>query len=277
MRCSNCGTKNPKKYKFCKECGEELVAKPAAASPQPTVVVIQEEKRRGVPALIWILAGMILIVLLCGLLVWLDFVDVPDQIRVILPDPIGDLVDAVDDARPPGAPDLPGGVAQDEPDQQWQPPQVSFPGGTSSEACTEDINFSIGGNQFDATVPFSRDAIGRFRSVDPFESDDYDLYLTQGGETQGPIPCATRPYDDWYEIYTEEYIQFDGNEWMTLVFKPRGEDCVVGRQQLSVTCDSGSLYRDGWPYNNGCCTHGCWCEQGGQMGCWQTCAPQCAE
>jgi len=273
MKCSNCGTRNTKKSKHCKECGEELVVAVAAAPAQPAVVIIQEERRRrGVPGLIWILVGMILVVLLCGLLVWLDFVDVPDVIRVRLPGPIGDIVDAVDDARPPGAPvvNVPGGV---------EPPQVVIPVGQTSEACNEDINFSIGGSQFDALVPFSRDANGRFRSFHPFESDEYDLYLTQGGETQGPILCGTRSFDDGrYEIYTEEIIHFDADEWMTLVFKPRGEDCVVGRQQIMRNCQSGSLFREGWPYNNSCCTHGCWCDDGsGNMGCWQDCAPACAE
>jgi len=282
MKCSNCGTKNPKKYKHCKECGEELVAPvKAKASPQPAVVIIQEERRRrGVPGLIWILVGMILVVLLCGLLVWLDFVDIPEAIRVRLPGPIGDIVDAVDDARLPGAPvvNLPGGV---EPpgNQGQQPPQIQP--GPSSDACNEDLNdkLIVLGHQFDVPVPFSRQVIGRFRAWDPLASASYDLYVEQYGETVGPIPCGTRPIgDDKYEIYTQETFRFDADAWVTLSYKPSGENCVVGEQELMLTCQSGSFWHDNWSSGNGCCTHGCWCDDGsGNMGCWQDCAPACAE
>jgi hypothetical protein len=291
MKCWNCGTKNPKRFKFCKECGEELKPSVAPAPQAPAQTVIIKEKRRGVPAFIWILVGMILVVFLCGLLVWLDVVDVPEVVMTRLPDPIGDLVNAIEDAREPGAPGgqvvVPGGDDQiwrpsepDPGDDQVQEPaqQPGIQPGSSNDVCNEDINFIIGGNQFDAPVLFGRDAIGRFRSLEPFESDFYDLYITQYGETVGPIPCATRSLPDGrYEIYTEEYIQFDGGEWMSFVFKPRGQDCVVERSQISQTCDSGSFYHDNWSYNNGCCTYGCWCQSGGQWGCWQDCAPQCAD
>jgi hypothetical protein len=235
-------------------------------------IIKEKKRRRGVSWILWLLVGMILVVVLCCLLVWLDYVDVPEIIRERLPDPIGGIVDAVEDDREPEDPGDGGINIPGEVEQPQQP--IDEP----SEACNEDINFIIAADQFDAPILFGRDAIGRFRSTEPFASEFYDLYITQYDITTGPIPCATRRLSDGrYEIYTEEYIQFDGGAWMTLVFKPRGEDCVVDSRQLLRTCNSGSFYHANWPYNNGCCTYGCWCDHPstGQPGCWQECAPQC--
>ncbi len=298
MKCSNCGTKNPKKFKFCKECGEELAVVAAAPAPaaQPAVVIIKEEhRRRGVPALIWILVGMILVVLLCGLLVWLDFVDVPEQVRVRLPDPIGDLVDAVDDARPPGAPDLPGGVAQDdEPGQQWEPPQDP-PGNqgqpqqpsqpqepaSSYDPCDEDLwdkcdcaintrSDYYSGREY-ITISFS----------EPLDADRYDMRIETASGYQPVEVCDVSDGDLGPDLCKNNGpFEWPAGE-MWIVFFPEGESCVVGRWPLSFDCKSGEAWHPNWPYGNptGCCTVGCWCNHPstGQPGCWQECAPACAE
>ncbi len=49
----------------------------------------------------------------------------------------------------------------------------------------------------------------------------------------------------------------------------------LGPTDAPNACSAGQTYHPGWPYNNGCCTDGCWCQQNGQWGCWQTCAPYC--
>ena len=54
------------------------------------------------PGFLWILVGMVLVLVLSGLLVWLDIVDIPYALRVRLPDPIGEIVDALENARNPG-------------------------------------------------------------------------------------------------------------------------------------------------------------------------------
>jgi hypothetical protein len=304
MKCNNCGTKHPKKFKFCKECGEELVAaapQPAAAPQQPAVVIIKEEKRRrGVPALIWILVGMILVVLLCGLLVWLDFVDVPEQIRVRLPDPIGDLVDAVDDARPPGAPDLPGGVVQDEPGQRWEPPQnppasqgqqpsqPQQPAPSSDDACDEDLESKFVRENTQGEYYTGKGFI-EFLFNEPLDSDRYHMAI---------FPTGIR-IEDWdgFEVESSDvgecdvsrdgsmYVLCAGNgpfKWFPadsiFAFYPQGEDCLVGQFPVWSDCSSGEEYYPNWPYNGGCCTLGCYCDDGsGNWGCWQTCAPACAE
>jgi len=296
MQCSNCGTKNPDKFKFCKECGEELVVsapKQAVAPPQQTVVIIKEEKqRRGVPALIWILVGMILVVLLCGLLVWLDFIDVPEQIRVRLPDPIGDFVDAVDNARPPGAPDLAGGVAQDQPGQQWQPPQnppanqgqqPSQPEQSQEDpdVCDEPwigqelledykirhsaysgqskIEFTIEDSWFDDLI------------VVKVYNESGDKTSSDTCSTDGNVIC---PLDDNWN----DPLEWDRGQ-VTFVFYYEASECYLGEFSIYFDCDSGEEFYSGWPYNGGCCTVGCYCQHPStsQWGCWQECAPQCIE
>ncbi|MBN1438816.1 MAG: hypothetical protein JW929_05330 [Anaerolineales bacterium] len=42
-------------------------------------------------------------------------------------------------------------------------------------------------------------------------------------------------------------------------------------------CPAGETHHAEWPYNNRCCTDGCWCEYPGYgWGCWESCAPHCA-
>jgi hypothetical protein len=300
MKCSNCGTKNPKDFKFCKECGEELVVaapQPAAAPAQPTVVVIKEEKRRrGVPAYIWILVGMILVVLLCGLLFWLDVVDIPETIRVRLPDAIGDLVDAVDDARPPSAPDLPGGVAQDEPEQPWQPPQnpPASQGSQPSEpqqpadepeedVCDEpwidtdrvaDVDVQHVAYEGVSYIQFNVPALDSRGSY-------YRTYIevfNESGDWVDAHDCINDnvSFCPITELANEPFAWDRG--WTTFVFYDAETECELGEATLHFDCDSGEEWYSGWPYNGGCCTVGCYCDDGaGHWGCWQTCAPACAE
>ncbi|HEY70840.1 MAG TPA: hypothetical protein G4O08_09675 [Anaerolineae bacterium] len=294
MKCGNCGTKNPKKFKFCKECGEELI--PQAATATQTVII--KERRRGVPAFIWILLGMILVVFLCGLLVWLDVVDVPEVVRARLPDPIGDLVDAVDDARPPGAPDLPGGGAQpDDQDQdQGQPPQVVLPGnqgqqpgqqpgqppgqqpGSSSDVCDEDLNDTFAGSTYQ-NVPYEGLAYIDLEFDEPLQSDRYDVEVEMPSGRTDEWTCDEGSWFGGYHLCQEQGPYYWERGIVTFIFRPEGESCVVGELDFEFECKSGETWYYGWGYNNGCCTDGCWCNHPstGQPGCWQECAPQCAD
>ncbi|MBN2085435.1 MAG: zinc ribbon domain-containing protein [Anaerolineales bacterium] len=56
--------------------------------------------------------------------------------------------------------------------------------------------------------------------------------------------------------------------------------CVFYEKAVWVAmplCPAGETHHAEWPYNNGCCTDGCWCEAPGYgWGCWETCAAHCA-
>lgn len=81
MECSSCGAKNPSKKKFCGECGAQLVReRPHPAQPEGT-------PRRGVPGVIWLLIGAVLVALLILLLMWMGIVNVPGRLAFPGPAP----------------------------------------------------------------------------------------------------------------------------------------------------------------------------------------------
>lgn len=295
MKCQSCGIENPRKYKFCKECGEQLSAgvksastrQPAAASPQPAVVIIQDKKQRGgVPGLVWVLVGMLLVMLLCVSVVWLDFVDVPDSIRARLPGPIGDFVDAVEESREPGDPIFRFLVDPNDIRLPYtgdiEQRGIDLAIGTP-DPCREDIEdkfiratlreeYYTGKSWID--LEFSPRLIWQ----------SYDLIIMSDGEQQDRGSCSARDYfgdSQWgYHLCQADgpFTWPAGEVWFS--FYHRFFECIVGSIEMRFDCRSGEAWYPNWPYGNptGCCTVGCWCEHPstGQPGCWDECAPQCS-
>jgi hypothetical protein len=289
MKCNNCGAKNPKKYKFCKECGEAL-SPVAVTTPtqQPAVVVIQNRgQRRGVPGIIWALVGMILAVLLCGLSVWLDFVDVPETIRSRLPGPIGEFVDAIEDSREPGDPIFrflvdPSRVQLREMGENLQS-GIDYAVGTP-DPCSEDVEDKFVRATLREEYYTGKSYID-FEFSPPLIWKGYDLIIMSDGVQQDRGFCSARDYfgdSSWgYHL-----CQADGPfEWpageVWFVFHHEYFECLVGSIEMHFDCRSGEAWYPNWPYGSptGCCTVGCWCEHPstGQPGCWEECAPQCAD
>jgi hypothetical protein len=241
---------------------------------------------------------MILVVFLCGLLVWLDVVDVPDAVRARLPDPIGDLVDAVEDAREPEAPgggvvNAPGGVVQgwvpadpDPGDNQDQPPGGQLPGqqpgqqpaGGVNSACDEDLNASYIGSTY-RNIPYEGLAYIDFEFDEPLQSDSYDVEVEMASGRTDEWTCDEGSWFGGNHLCQEQGPFYWERGTLIFIFKPKGEDCVVGELEFESECKSGETWYYGWGYNNGCCTDGCWCNHPstGQPGCWQECASQCAD
>jgi hypothetical protein len=230
MKCPHCGTRNPRKNKFCKACGEELLhdSIPPTAGPTTTIII---RERRGMPGLLWILVGMVLVVALSGLLVWLDVIDVPYALRVRLPDPIGDLVDALENARNPGgvAGSVPAGA--NLPANQGQlPPQIQ-PGNQLPAACNEDLLSNYGTFNIE-TCPADSGVIWlTFKA--PLVSDAYDVTVVQFGNTIYQAECSPLFDPDKLPICTWDCFRWDSGE-LAITIRPAGLSCIVGNFYLNL-------------------------------------------
>ncbi|MEW6093113.1 MAG: zinc ribbon domain-containing protein [Chloroflexota bacterium] len=127
-----------------------------------------------------------------------------------------------------------------------------------------------------------------------FPSSEYFVVLEKGDSYEG-TPCDV--YSDQHQCYGVFYVWPDqfpsesGNYTMTIyeADPSKIEQCALATIIVTIpdppplppqpppagVCSSGETYHEGWPYNNGCCTDGCWCQQGGEWGCWTTCADHC--
>ncbi len=224
MKCPSCGTRNPRKNKFCKACGEELLHATMPTPAGATTTIIIEEKR-GIPGFVWVLVGVVLVLVLSGLLVWLDIVDVPHDLRVRLPDPIGEIVDALENARNPG-----GVAAANPPANQGGPPPQVQPGNQLPAACDEDLITSFGIYELETCTGRAGVIWLKFKS--PLVSASYDVTVAQFGNTiyknECPVWSENRlPICDW------DCFRWDPGE-LIITLKPAGLDCLVGRFVLDM-------------------------------------------
>jgi hypothetical protein len=227
MKCGNCGTRNPSKSKFCKECGQEL--RVTGTPPAVHTVIIRSERRSVIPGLIWILVGMVLVVLLIGLLIWTDIIDVPYDLRVRLPDWLGELVDAIEDARPPGGSTVsaPGGNPPGNPGQ-GQPPQVP------PAACNEDLLANYGTYSIEECVTESGIIWLTFKA--PLLSDAYDVVVRQADPPGGILfqdQCELLFDADRLPICTWDCFRWEPGA-LAITIRPAGLDCIVGDFYLSM-------------------------------------------
>ncbi|HEY69503.1 MAG TPA: hypothetical protein G4O08_02850 [Anaerolineae bacterium] len=299
MKCGQCGTENPEEYKFCKECGVQLAFHAAPPSEaKPTTIIIRERERRGVPGYLWALLGMILLVLLCALLVWLDIVDVPDAIRARLPEPLENLVDRIDpqdrpqvqDPGPPGIQPNPADPPddQDQDDQQQDDDNQGDlprpPDDGDQDRCDEDLAETFS-NLSTYCPEFGSATYIDFEFWESFQNDQYLVYILDG-EYDTPEPWMTQFAQNklcnegsWYDDGMFHLCQDTPLEYTrgmkTFVFYDFERDCFAGLIPYFLECDSGQYY---YAQMDGCCTAGCMCTlPGGGYGCWQSCAPQCVE
>jgi hypothetical protein len=302
VTCEKCGTVNPPEYMFCMECGQSLgapAAVPTEAGPeppqQPPVVIIQEERkrRRGV---LWALLGILLVTVMCSCLLWTGVVDLPPGFAEALPAPLGEVAEAIDNGRLPEF----GPPAAQEPQEQAQqpppaaeepqpappterPPTVAPPppqpaGPTENPACSEDLlSLGITHTEFEYE-DLSHDNLLIYLAEQP--AGDYYV------EASGPFLVPSPSY-----YGTSEYFDEEAQSWVIkipllhitergetdYIFRPRGEECIVGELSVYNQCPTTEEFHAGFPYNNGCCTKGCWCKQAGQWSCWTTCNSWCAE
>jgi hypothetical protein len=80
VKCGECGARNPKKKKFCGDCGAELMQEGTQLADPPQRKVAQRE-RRSKSTVILGLIGLGGAVLLCGLLVGIGIMNVLDNMR----------------------------------------------------------------------------------------------------------------------------------------------------------------------------------------------------
>jgi hypothetical protein len=164
---------------------------------------------------------------------------------------------------------------------QWW---VNPPEQPSVDVCEEDLEgklasspdhvFTYGGN-------FSSDVYAVFRFNEPLNLEEYDLYVEQYGTTSGPYSgvaeaITSGQLEGMYEVtITEPFQHLSGP--LIFRFTPKGQGCVLGEQSTVRACASSEEYHHDFPYNGGCCTRGCWCQQSGEWGCWTTCDARCAD
>ena len=229
MKCGYCGTKNPKKHKYCKTCGKELhqTSIPQTASPTTTIII---REKRSLPGFLWLLVGIVLVVVLSGLLVWLDIVDVPYALRVRLPDAIGNLVDEIENAREPGvAGNVPAGA--NPPANQGQQPPQNPPQNQTPAAFDEDLLSSYGTYHIE-TCPADSGVIWlTFKA--PLESDAYDVTVVQFGNTIYQAECITLFAPDKLPICTWDCFHWDPGE-VAITIRPAGLSCIVGNFYLNL-------------------------------------------
>ena len=103
--------------------------------------------------------------------------------------------------------------------------------------------------------------------------------FNESGEMASSDFCSTQdnvicPLDnDW-----NSPLEWDRGQ-VTFVFSYEASGCYLGEFWIPFDCPSGQEFYAGWPYNGGCCTVGCYCQDPGtgQWGCWQTCASSCQD
>ena len=120
----------------------------------------------------------------------------------------------------------------------------------------------------------------RFRLSESPAHSFYDVYVGQNGVVTGPYEGIGWTDENReagkYEIVLTEPITFGAGQ-VKFQFTPGGQACVLGEEVQDRVCASSEDHHQGWPYNGGCCTRGCWCQQGGEWGCWTTCDARCAD
>ena len=298
MKCDKCGTKNPKNFKYCKECGEELRATGAVPStPPPTTIIIRERERRGVPWFIWALIGVILLVLLCCLLMWLNVVSIPCELFARLPGPMADFIDGInhqwaaecvdqqDNRQELEVPQIvvPDNQGQDQQQEPDDPP-FSEPPDVDDDLCNEDLADTFAGLSVYAPE-FSKAAYIDFEFWEPPQSDEYLVFILEGQFdspeswmvqfAQNNICREGSWYDDgMFHLCQDTPLQYEAG-MATFVFYDSRRDCIAGMIQNYSECKSGEYY---YHQIDDCCSVGCMCAlPSWGYGCWQSCAPECVE
>jgi hypothetical protein len=167
---------------------------------------------------------------LSGLLVWLDVVDVPYDLRIRLPDVIGNLVDELENAREPGvAGNVPAG-ANPPANQAQQPPQ-NPPGNQTPAACDEDLLSSYGTYDIETCSADSGVIWLTFKA--PLESDAYDVTVVQFGNTIYQAECSPLFDQDKLPICTWDCFHWDPGE-LAITIRPAGLSCIVGNFYINM-------------------------------------------
>lgn len=308
ITCRSCAAFNQVGFIFCMQCGSQLGLAPemqapepalepgarlareeeASPAPQPSVVIVQQERRSGIPAYIWMLGGMLLAAVMCGCLLWTGLVDMPPAITQALPGPLPQIVEAIDNQRLPvfGGPlawepeeepaDEPEAPAPAAPPAPAPPPAPAAP--TENPFCREDLlAHGIVNTSFESADQ-THDDLLVFLAEEPIG----DYYVQVSGTNVSPNP-SYHGSSEYFDNEAQNWViriprvQLTQSGETTYTFRPRGAECVIGEMGVYSQCPSSEEFHAGFPYNGGCCTKGCWCKQAGKWSCWTTCNSWCAD
>jgi len=177
---------------------------------------------------------MVLIVLLIGLLIWADIVDVPYDLRIRLPDWLGEFVDALEDARQDGGStaSVPAGNPPGNPGQ-GQLPQAQ-PGAQTPAACNEDLLTSYGTYHIEECPAESGVIWLIFKT--PLASEAYDVVVRQAEPPGGTLfqgQCEPLYDDDKLPICTWDCFHWEPGA-LAITIRPAGYNCIVGDFYLSM-------------------------------------------
>jgi hypothetical protein len=155
-------------------------------------------------------------------------------------------------------------------------PQVADQGPCFFEAADSfegiKMNYWFSSNLKDLYIKTTKDT--PFLFIDPA----YTVTLSKVGATSIERQCTVLESDlSRLDCLFPNFSGPSGNWTIAIAIN----DCPLHEDTISISipvpskCPSGETWYEGWPYNNGCCTNGCWCVQNGELGCWTTCASHC--
>jgi hypothetical protein len=155
-------------------------------------------------------------------------------------------------------------------------PQVSIQDPCFFEAADSfdgiKMNYWFSSNLKDLYIKTTKDT--PFLFIDPA----YTVTLSKVGATSIKRQCTVLESDlSRLDCLFPNFSGPSGNWTIAIAIN----DCPLHEDTISISipvpskCPSGETWYEGWPYNNGCCTNGCWCVQNGELGCWTTCASHC--